>query len=794
MKYYFGVNISMTEYISERANHLYKIYEKNISKTCIAFLNAMDGMGKETTIKSFLEMINHNNELEINPCKSSLPFAPLVYSLDFENTVEELFKLDKIKLQRCIKEVILKNLKIQSELIIICKDFDQFDQETAYFVFEIARFLINVNSQKTILFLITQNEAISFETRNHIKSLGRYTCYIDFPDWKSNDLKSLFNEVYPFSDISPECLNQIIDCSFKNAGIFLNNVEYLKERNYILCHDGTIKCHSLPNNILFGNYKDIIQSRYNQLEPNLKDALKKASIVGARFDAIILQNSFNLVMAAELMSEIEHISRLIAQINNSIYEFEFINLETHKMIESYIPEQKKDKWNMAIACYYENQLTDFSVCCSDIDFYEKAILAASYYEKSSKYDCVIAIYFKIIPILIIQGFFYKSLELIHNLNKIICIKEIPKRMLLQLYYWEYQCSFSLFDMKKGLQAFQRYRVNVNLQKNDAIYADYCEALMLYDSDHTSEAYKKIRKCYELLMGIDMKDRDNVRLKVQVTSLLCSIEETLLISASSAHFNEAAVLAKKNNLPDLYYSLLRRCGIVYSRDICIKLLRTAARYFCKKNKIEYAMTLHNLGEEQIFCDDRINSLKNLKKSFDIFLNKGHNGIVCVRNGLSIHTAIYTQHYENALDYIYDFATKYDEDFLVLTIYYNIITFLRKMGRVSEAKKFLNDFKKINNKPGNRYPYFTRFLYAQEGYFALEENQFQKAWKCFDSFFHHKYKDRVEYTLSVAITMAEISSKLGRELPHDIKVASKTTCKLASLLSKERLIFCEVLFWE
>ena len=449
---------------------------------------------------------------------------------------------------------------------------------------------------------------------------------------------------------------------------------------------------------------------------------------------------------------------------------------------------------MAIACYYENQLADFSVCCSDMDFYEKAILAASYYEKSSKYDQVIALHFKIIPILIIQGFLYKSLELIYNLRKIIGNKEIPKRMMLQLYYWEYQCSFSLFDMEKGLQAFQAYRVNVNLPNNEAIYADYCEALMLYDYDQTNKAYNMIRKCYDLLTCIDMKDKKSVRLKVQVTSLLCSIEETLLISASSDHFNEAAALAKRNNHPDLYYSLLRRCGIVYSRDICIQLLRSAARYFCKKNKIEYAMTLHNLGEEQIFCDDRTNSLKNLKKSFDIFLKNGHNGIVCVRNGLSIHTAIFTQHYEKSLDYIYDFATNYNEDFLVLTIYYNIITFLRKMGRMSEAKKFLKDFKEINNRSENRYPYFTRFLYAQEGYFALEKNQFQKAWECFDSFFHHEYIDRVEYTLSVAITMAEISQKLERKLPPDVKDASNTSCKLAKFLSKERLIFCEVLFWE
>ena len=89
-------------------------------------------------------------------------------------------------------------------------------------------------------------------------------------------------------------------------------------------------------------------------------------------------------------------------------------------------------------------------------------------------------------------------------------------------------------------------------------------------------------------------------------------------------------------------------------------------------------------------------------------------------------------------------------------------------------------RINRKKENQLPYFTRFIYAQEGYFALEKNDLEKAWCCFEAFFNHDYPDRTEYLLSAAITMAE--------------QAAGTSNELAKYLAQTGLIFCEVLFWE
>lgn len=788
----------MIDYIEERINQLHTIYRSNINRFCITFLNAMEGMGKRTTIKGFLDKIGCADFVKIVPYGSTYPLGEFASALNkFEQEIGQNIgeDLNQSKKRENIKSRFLRLLNTRQRLIVIFENFNHFDIETAFFILELAKSFINMNAGKTILFLISHDEIISYDLRNGIKNLGRYTNYLLFPDWAEQDLTDLFNDIYPNSKISQEYLDQIIQCSFKNAGVFLNNVEYLKERGYIYLEKQFLVCRRFPQDILFGNYREVIQLRYDHLESPLKDALEKASIVGAHFDVITVQNAFHLKMAAQLMKEIEQISRLIFQIDMGRFDFGFINAQAHELIESYIPKEKKDDWNTVLALYYENQLLSSAYRLSDAKFCEYSMLAAYCYENTMQADKALQLYLKIIPALMIQDFYRKALEIIQRSQKLLlCLGNASERLRVQLFYWEYQCNFALFDMKRALNALRNYRQCIGLTGIEAIWADYSESVILYDANCTNFAYQKIRHCYDLLQNMDVSSRNVLRLRIQVTTLLCSIEETLLIDSCQAHFNEAATLARTHQFSDLYYSLLRLSGIAYSGDICIKLLKTAAKYFSTRNKIEYAMCLHNLATEQLFSQNPHNSVKNLSKAYDIFYECGHNGIVCVRNGLSMYYALHTQQYEKALSYIDNFATDYDEDFLLLVLYYNITTILRKLGRNREAREYLKRTVSINKKKGNKLPYFMKFIYAQEGYFALEKNDLERAWCCFDAFFHHDYPDRTEYQLSAAITLAELSERMGRPLPADIQQAAATQNQLAKRLAQEKIIFCEILFWE
>lgn len=791
----------MLNYIKKRVDQLSEIYKSNANRLCLVFLNAMEGMGRKTTIHGFLDKIGCDDLLKIVPYRSTYPLQSFILSLNEANQElgDEFWdESNQLRSQKYIKNQFLKILSKRQQLLVFFEEFDQFDTETAFFVLDLAKMLINMDTGKTILFLISHDETISYDLRNRIKNLGKYTNYILFPDWTKEDLEELFKDIYPNAKISQQCLEQIINYSFKNAGIFLNNLEFLKERGYVYIQEQCLLCRDFPQEILFGNYREIIQSRYDRLEPPLKDALEKASIVGVRFDATVIQNAFHLRLAAQLMKEIEQISHLIFQIDmgdTKAFDFGFVNIQVHQLIESYVPKEKRNEWSIALAVYYNNLLKVSANRLSDTKFCEYSMLAAYCYENSNREDQAIPFYIKVIPLLMIQGFYRKSLEMIKETSKLLMFQEnASKRLRVQLFYWEYQCNFALFNMKHGLEAFRNYRKCITLSGIEKIRADYNEAVLLYDANYTNSAYKKIRRCYDFLRKEDISSRDVLRLQVQVITLLCSIEETLLIDSCQAHFNEAATLARTHHFSDLYYSLLRLSGIAYSGEICIKLLRTATKYFSRRNKIEYAMCLHNLATEQLFCQNPHNALKNFQKAYEIFYDSGHNGIVCIRNGLAMYYALHTQQYERALDLIYNFATDYDEDFLLLTIYYNITTILRKLGRTEEAEKYLKKTIKINRKKENKLPYFTRFIYAQEGYFALEKNELEKAWCCFEAFFNHDYPDRTEYLLSTAITMSELSAKMERPLPINIQQAAETSNQLAKRLAHGGLIFCEVLFWE
>lgn len=788
----------MINYIEKRVNQLYAIYKSNVNQFCLAFLNAMEGMGKKTTIKGFLNKIDCTDFVEIVPHSSAYPLGAFAFALDklepeSENDIG--MELDQSNNRGNIKSRFLKLLNTRQQLIVVFKNFNHFDIEAAFFSLELAKSFINMNTGKTILFLISHDEIISYSLRNEIKNLGRYTNYLLFPDWNNQDLDDLLNDIYPNSKIPQKYLDQIIHCSFKNAGVFLSNVEYLKERGYICFEDQFLTCRGFPQETLFGNYREVIQLRYDHLEPTLKDALEKASIVGTHFDALTVQNAFNLKMAAQLMKEIEQISRLIFQIDIERFDFGFVNTQAHELIESYIPSEKKNDWNTVLALYYESQLRLSVNRLSDTKFCEYSMLAAYCYENTKQAGKALQFYLEIIPVLMLQDFYRKGLEIIERAEKLLLHQEnASERLCIQLFYWEYQCNFALFDMKRALDAFHRYRRCISLTGIEAIWADYSESVILYDANYTNSAYKKVRHCYDLLQKMDTTSREILRLRIQVTTLLCSIEETLLIDSCQAHFNEAATLARTHRFPELYYSLLRLSGIAYSGDICVKLLRTATKYFSTRNKIEYAMCLHNLATEQLFSQKPNNALKNFNKACDIFYECGHNGIVCVRNGLSMYYALHTKQYEKALDYIDNFVTDYDEDFLLLVIYYNITTILRKLGRTQEARKYLKKAININKRKENKLPYFTRFIYAQEGYFALEKKDLETAWRCFEAFFYHDYPDRTEYQLSAAITLAELSDQMRRPLPVDVQQAAKTSNQLAKHLAQEKLIFCEVLFWE
>lgn len=785
----------MIDYIKKRAFCIKEIYLQNYNRFSICILNAMKGMGKTTAINCFLEMINLKDSITISPAyDNSFPLHPLVNGLDKNLTDDVLINMSSITIiKKHIIHTFVELLQNKESFIIVFKDFEDFDNETVHFIFEFSEYLINNIKDKTVFFIIELNEEIEYEIRNRFARLGKFTNYVQFPGWRTTDLSELLKENYGEYNISEILMKLIVEYSFENASVFLNNVELLKERGYAFFKKHSLSCNQFSQDVLLENYKIVVKDRFELLNNDLRETLQKASIIGFEFEINSLENAFEVIHAGQKILKIERLSRLIFQIDNN--HFSFCKKITREIVETYIPEKNRLEWFLILAIFYDNKLNSAIIQFSDVKYCETALKAAFFYEKALCFQEAISLYLKTIPIFLNGCFYRQCLMCINNTKKLLSNDAITDTHLkAMLNYFEFICNKQLFDMQQSLICFNQYKQGVFFNEVEKIKADYEEAYLLYDSNNTPKAYELLTNCYNELKQIKENTYNTQRLIINVTSLLCSVEETLSLPTFKMHFNEAVTLSKKYRHYDLYYSLLRKCGLIFSGQACLKRLSSAANYFNTKNKIEYAMTLHNWGSELIVNMNRTSALHRLNEAYEIFSEYGHNGIVCVKNALAIYYTIFEKDYEHALELLSDYITPYNEDFLLLTVYFNKTTILRKKGELQKAKEYLRKAKKINEKKRNRFPYFTMFIYAQEGYIHMEEGNYQKAWNCFNEFLHYDYVDRPEYYFSILRTFEVLSQKLGYGYQTEAVNCNRKCEKMSQKLFEEKLIFCEILFWE
>ena len=785
----------MTDYVKKRALCIKNIYSQNFNKFSFCILNAMKGMGKTTAINYFLELINSKDSITLSPSyDKSFPLHAIANGLGENLSDDVLMKMSSSTvIKKHIIHTFIELLQNKDKTIIVFKDFENFDKETVHFIFEFTEYLINNIKNKTLFFIIELNDEIEYETRNRFARLGKFTNYVQFPGWETDDLSDLLKENYGEFNISEIQMKSIVEYSFENASIFLNNVEFLKERGYAYFQKHSLSCNQFSQDVLLGNYKNVVKNRYDLLNNDLRETLQKASIIGFEFEINSLESAFEVIHAGQKILEIERISRLIFQIDNN--QFSFCNKITQEIVETYIPEENRYKWFRILALFYENKMNSTIVQFSDVKYCETALKAAFFFEKAHCFQEAISLYLKTIPVFLNGCFYRQCLICINNTKRLLSDDTFTDiHLKAKLNYFEFICNKQLFDMQQSIVCFNLYKQKVFFNHVEKIKADYEEAYLLYDSNNTQKAYGLLTSCYNELKPIKENSYNIQRLIINVTSLLCSVEETLSLPIFRTHFNEAITLSKKYKHYDLYYSLLRKCGLVFSGKACLKKLKSAANYFNEKNKIEYAMTLHNWGSELIVNMDSFNALHKLNEAYEIFSEYGHNGIVCVKNALAIYYTIFEKDYNYALELLSNYITPYNEDFLLLTVYFNKTTVLRKKGELQKAKEYLQKVKGINEKKRNQFPYFYMFIYAQEGYIHLDEGDYAKAWHCFNKFLHYDYVDRPEYYCSVLRTFEELSKKLGYDYKADIVDCSEKCETLSKKLFEEKIIFCEILFWE
>jgi len=787
----------MINYTRELVKTLTDIHN-SYSSTCIYLLKSEKGMGKRTIVKHFVKDSISKNILQIQNVPYEIPLRSILYSIqEMVPSIEPYSESRDGSLPRYIKSLLFRRISEQQKPVIVFHDFNKYDEETAHFIFDLLQFWLNNSTIGPVMVVLVINGQLSFDIETKLSRFSSHIQYLPFKKWIKDDFKELLAENYPSCNIDDENLSILSQYALNNAGIFLNNLEYLKSVGKFMLINGCWQLMDFNPNYLLNNFQMIVKQRYDLLDDNFKEALKKASIIGNQFDSETLESPLKVKNANIILSQIENISRLVHCCYNVKNQYEFESKDIQLSIESYVEESQIRNWNFALATYYNSLLLTKHYHLSRLEFCDYASKAGYYYEKCEEYEKALSMHLQIISSLIILQCYRQAIETIRSAKEIVGkIFSSQKDILLsRLYYWEAECYKQIFMFSESLVAFKHYLAKITVSEIHKFRTNTIIAYLMYNNGETMAAYKLVKHTYD-----QMKHRNGLlsfiekKILVEATSLLSSIEETLGKREFIQHYNEALATAKSAKLNNDYYILLRKAGMAHEGLPAIKLMEAAKDYFENNDELEYALTLHNLGSEQIFAGSKEDACKTLNKSFEILSYIGHHGIVCVQNAKAIYAAIHKNDYFNALNLIKNSSTAYNEDFALMVLKYNVVTLLRSVGNFQLAEKTLSELESINNDPKNQLPYFKKFIYAQRGYLELAYGNHEKALSYFIKFIEHRYADRYEYYISIVIQIVQISHILKRELPAGVIDHQRASNTVAELLAENKLIFCEILFWE
>ena len=782
----------MNDFISENLRTLKDTIQNTNTNIGIFILKSEKGIGKTTLIKEFFKGLSPSDTLFITHTDNVPPLQEIYFELLNVYNIEKFNENNScIPFHEYLKNVLYDYVE-EGNIKYICFDsLNYFEQEELSFISTFIHFTENNLVNKKVSLICTIDGKINFLIHNFFVEMSKYTHYITLNSWNEHSFKQLFNEYYNKSIISEDALNEIILYSFNNIECFLSNIEYLKLKNIIYYEDNSWKCNEIPKDFLLCNYQQHILARYEMLDPTLKNVIQKAAVIGDEFSFKILENPLQVAMANKALDEIESISRLINEKNNLETFYCFNDSETRLSVESLIEPEKMFTWNELLADYYLEVIKHSQYNSNKRTLCNNLIKCGFYLKKCGRTEDSFITYMKLVPLLMEMQAFYQAIDVLKELltNE---ISNNDTRIKISLYYYTYLCYKNVFQFKEALNYINKFIITAKPEGNKKLECDCNKAFFIYNCGLTRKAYNFLKKGY-LQYKKERKNSD-IKLLIQVFSMLSSLEQTLNYKEYSLHFNMALKLAYNHKIYDLYYMLLRKSSLVLTGTTAVDHLKKAKKYFNKRNDIEYAMSCYNLASEYIYLDKREAALENLDIAYKILKMKNHNALNCVQIEYSIYHSIFYSEYEKSYQILKEIDWRYDEDFVKMVFYFDLSTICRKLGRIKECKDYLSKMEEINSKEENNLPYFKKYGYAQNGYIALSENKYREALDYFYMYINTAYKNKIENDLSIIYCIIDISDILNVSIPMYISENKNFQNYMAKSLCDRQLLFCELSFWE
>lgn len=760
----------MIDYIRNAVNEIHRYMDSESGKICL--LTGDEGIGKSTIASNYCKLYKDANVLTFS---DEFSLAACLCGNKFKK------KYDK---HSCIFAPLLKMIKFK-KLRLIFFDIER-DAHTTVLGIIHEIYLIIVKRKIPVNIVILMDNPVYHRFQHYLGEFHQLIYLPPLRKWEYGDFCQLTKELYPEATLSEEIINLLSEYSIGNPGIFLWHIMHLKSL-YFIRYDGNQFETNSPEeikDILEEGYSDIVRKKYEMLPSELQTIIKETSSIGYYFQTQTLKEVFNIRNAKLIIDRIEKLSMLLLYTDMKKKTGRFVSESVHLQIEELIEANQLITWCDALGHYFENKINLASCIVERIQFKEKCIF---YFIKSKNTERVIFHCLSLVPLKYAISQYESAIATVDTLKSFSEEDKVYDKI-------NTYCYFLLAIIYKSIARFDDALTNLNefshRTNSKSIYINELEAELIYNHGNIEKSYSMIKKIYSLRPNID-----DPYLHFNIVSMLSSIEETLGCSSYIKHFNQAAAIAKDNNLSTAYYKLLRKANIAHFGENGIRLMKEAEIYF-EKNKVdlELMMTRHNIGTEAMFRERTFDySLKYLCSAYKTAEEMGFCELNYIQNSMAIYYMLKGD-YNKALGILCSLSLEYEEDFTKLAIYLNKITCFRALGTYEKALEMICFAKEINEADKNNFPFYKAQIILQEAYIYLEKGSIQEAYSKFLEYFNQDYEDRVESFVSAKIVLSELCEKNNLLIPEELSSFNGDSDKISQTVAENHLVLCDLMFWE
>lgn len=649
---------------------------------------------------------------------------------------------------------------------------------------------VSVNQQNYKLWMILFVDSNVYHRNHTIFTRYPQLTYLDpLEKWKDTDFFQLWKELYKSDDSYENIIRNVSSYSMGNAGIFLRHLNTLKYYDVLKLKNGKWIFTNETNidMLLKEQFSEIVKKKYELLEPSLQTVIMQTSTIGYLFKKNDLSEVFNVENVTSVLKQIQILTYFLYFTDAKLENGKFDSIQVQTQIEKQIDSEHHRDWCIALAQYYESKM-EFCNPVS-IELYRCQEKCVFYYEKANEVSKIIYHYVSLVPLLC-------SLNLYNSALKItLKLRDVSKGKSDYIHYYHYsfylltQISRKLSNYSEALNYLRKYieLIKTNKQNNEL---DYLTAELLYGIGETPSAYNLLKALYD-----KTDSTDDPTMKLNIVSLLSSVEETINNPQYIKHYNEALYLCTSNNMNKDYNRLLRKANMAHEGPNAIMLMKKSEEYFEDRNDIiEVIMVKHNIGTESLFYEVTYTEARgDLENAYRLAGEYGFDQLAYTINSLAI-LDILEGKYKSAEERLTILLNLEQEDFTLLALYINKTTCLLKLNRVDEAIQLLEKAKILNSKERNNIPFYTIQIVLMESYIYLAQKNHLMAYHKLCQYFKLGQLDRSTGILSAKIVLSLLCKSYHYSYPDTLTVLSTNCDAVAMKMANNHLVLCDLMFWE